>query len=129
VSDGVSKTYMIFESAGRPLQFTRGVQTGEMGPLSRSSNNPSTPTVTIPQKDTQWADDRVYALWGNVQPGGTCPITAVMNCENYSEIYSFHPGGAHILSGDCSVSFVNEDISVDAFITQFTATAGDTVQQ
>jgi prepilin-type processing-associated H-X9-DG protein len=125
VTDGVSHTYMFFESAGRPFLYSKGVQTGEM--QKNFSRNP--PSVQIPYRDTQWADDRTYALWGNVVAGSKCAITDVMNCENFSEIYSFHPGGAHILFGDGSVQLVQEDISLDAFVTQFTAAANDTVPQ
>jgi prepilin-type N-terminal cleavage/methylation domain-containing protein/prepilin-type processing-associated H-X9-DG protein len=127
VTDGTSHTFMFFESAGRPNLYHNKQLIGEMAPLTRTP-----PSVTIPHKDTQWADDRVYGLWGNpvaTPPYPACPITDVMNCENYSEIYSFHPGGAHMLFGDGSVSFVAQDISVDAFVSQFTAAAGDQVLQ
>ncbi len=124
VVDGTSKTFMFFESAGRPNNYLKGVLVGPMPPTTYSS-----PSVPIPHTDTQWADDRVYALWGNVFDPTKCPITSVMNCDNYSEIFSFHPGGAHILFGDGSVTLVNQDISVDAFITQFTAAASDTLSQ
>ena len=133
VTDGLSKTFMFFESAGRPNNYVKGIFLADMGPITRSSSSPSTPSVQIPHKDTQWADDRVYAIWGNPfinpPPAPTCAITDVMNCDNYSEIYSFHPSGAHILFGDGSVSFVSSDISPDAFVSQFTAAAGDIVQQ
>jgi prepilin-type N-terminal cleavage/methylation domain-containing protein/prepilin-type processing-associated H-X9-DG protein len=126
VSDGLSKTFMLFESAGRPLNFVKGVQKADLQTnYQRSSSNPPTPTVTIPHRDTQWADDRVYGLWGNPFAGSGCAITDVMNCDNFSEIYSFHPGGAHFLYGDGSVNFLSEDLSVDAFVSLFTAAADD----
>jgi prepilin-type processing-associated H-X9-DG protein len=127
VTDGTSHTFMFFESAGRPNLYHNKQPMPEMAPITKTP-----PSVTIPHKDTQWADDLVYALWGNpvpTPPFPACPITSVMNCENYSEIYSFHPGGAHMLFGDGSVSFIAEDISVDAFVSQFTAAASDQVVQ
>lgn len=130
VSDGLSKTFMFFESAGRPGNYVKGVLKGEMQVnYSRSSSNPATPTVTIPHRDTQWADDRVYALWGNPFDPAICPITAIMNCDNFSEIYSFHPGGAQFLFGDGSVSYLGEDLNIDTFISMFTASADDIVVQ
>jgi prepilin-type N-terminal cleavage/methylation domain-containing protein/prepilin-type processing-associated H-X9-DG protein len=104
VSDGVSKTYMFFEGAGRPLHYNRGVEQ----------------TTTIP--NWQWADPRTYGVWG---PADDCGLTTVMNCENYDEIYSFHPGGAIFLYGDGSVEFVQEEIDIDTFISVFTRGGND----
>lgn len=129
VSDGLSKTFMFFESAGRPNRYDRNrrqpapPETPEMQPINRGS------TPDIPHRDTQWADDRVYALWGNVFDPTKCPITSIMNCDNYSEIYSFHTGGANFLYGDGSVAFLQEDLNIDTFISLFTAAADDLAAQ
>lgn len=123
VSDGLSKTFMFFESAGRPNLYDNNRQLAnpsEMGPINRGS------TPDIPHRDTQWADDRVYALWGNVFDPTKCPITSIMNCDNYSEIYSFHAGGANFLFGDGSVAYLQETMNIDTFISLFTAAADDT---
>ncbi len=126
VSDGLSKTFMLFESAGRPFNYVKGAQKADMTVnWTRSSSNPPTPTVKIPHRDTQWADDGVYGLWGNPHPSSGCAITDVMNCDNFSEVYSFHPGGAQFLYGDGSVAYLTEDLSVDAFVSLFTAAADD----
>jgi len=143
VSDGLSSTFMFFESAGRPNQYDRNRQLiGEMPPRTRGGSLPwgsppagcsacppatNPPTVQIPHADTQWADDRVYAVWGNVFNPALCPITSIMNCDNYSEIYSFHPGGAIVLFGDASADYLSETVNIDTFISLFTAGAEDVV--
>jgi prepilin-type N-terminal cleavage/methylation domain-containing protein len=123
VSDGLSKTFMFFESAGRPLLYDNtGAQYDEMQ-LDTVSGG-----IKYPH-DTVWADDRLYALWGNVYDPTKCPITAIMNCDNYSEIYSFHPGGAIVSYGDGSADFLSEDTDIDTFISLFTAAADDVTNQ
>jgi prepilin-type processing-associated H-X9-DG protein len=123
VSDGLSKTFLFFESAGRPTLFNaQRAPCGEMVPPTHATH--------VPHRDTQWADERVYALWGNappVAPGpcGTCGITTIMNCENYSEIFSFHSGGAMFLFGDGSADLIREEIDIDTFVSLFTRAADD----
>jgi prepilin-type N-terminal cleavage/methylation domain-containing protein len=111
VTDGVSKSIMLIESAGRP---------NNLGPNKSFIQEMTT--------EYQWADDRVYALWGT-NFGGKCPLTSIMNCDNYSEPYGFHPAGINILMGDGAVQFLSEDTSVDTWISMLTAAADDTYSQ
>jgi prepilin-type N-terminal cleavage/methylation domain-containing protein/prepilin-type processing-associated H-X9-DG protein len=121
VTDGLSNTFMIFESAGRPIVYGQpGLQ--EMLPITK---NPG--SVQIPHRDTQWADKEVYALWGNSPTSTGCGPTDIMNCDNYAEIYSFHTGGANLLFGDASVDFIGEDTDVDTFVSLITRAADDVV--
>ncbi|MGI9427249.1 MAG: DUF1559 domain-containing protein [Bythopirellula sp.] len=108
VSDGLSKTFMFFEDAGRPFHFINGeLQSDET-------------------TDHQWAHRGQYFLIGNSQD---CGLTSMMNCSNWDEVYSFHTGGANFVYGDGAVAFVQEDIDVDAFISLFTRAAGDIANQ
>lgn len=111
VKDGLSNTFMFFESAGKPFHYVQGVLK---------------PDDRLPGPDYQWASNMTYDTWGNV-PGDApaCGIPTVMNCDNAHEIYSFHPTGANIAFGDGSVDFISQDIDVDTFISLFTATALD----
>jgi prepilin-type processing-associated H-X9-DG protein len=52
-----------------------------------------------------------------------------MNCDNFAEIYSFHTGGANMLFGDGSVSFIGENTDVDTFVSLITRAAEDVVGQ
>jgi prepilin-type N-terminal cleavage/methylation domain-containing protein len=120
VTDGTSKTFLLFESAGRPINFLAGFKpNGNMYDLDPTK---SKPPGTGQPTGYQWADDDVYALFGN---GLTCGISTVMNCDNWQGQYSFHPGGAVQLYGDGSCDFLREDIEMDTFISLFTRAADD----
>jgi prepilin-type N-terminal cleavage/methylation domain-containing protein len=119
VTDGMSKTFMFFESAGRPLLFNnQQAQIGEMALRTLSGG------LTYYQ-DTQWADRELYALWGNAPTTTGCGIDTIMNCDNYAEIYSFHPGGAILLFGDGSADLISEDTDIDTFVSLITRAAED----
>jgi prepilin-type processing-associated H-X9-DG protein len=121
VSDGLSHTFMFFESAGRPNLYDRSkTLTGSMYPPNPAPGSGSS------FSEYQWADPSVYAVFGNTSTVACKMPSGIMNCDNYQGIYSFHPGGAHMLFGDCSVQFVSENIDIDTFISLFTRGAGDT---
>ncbi|MFO0790242.1 MAG: DUF1559 domain-containing protein [Pirellulales bacterium] len=114
-SDGLSKTFMFFESAGRPLNFDRNHA------LIQSSSGVVNGEMTA---EYQWADPAVYAVWGNSKDPA-CTINVIMNCNNYQGLYSFHSGGGNELMGDGSVAFVNENVDLDTFISLYTRAADD----
>jgi prepilin-type processing-associated H-X9-DG protein len=85
--------------------------------------------------DYQWADggfdakntDRSVNIWG-LEPAAiasACPLSTVMNCDNYQDPYSFHSGGCNVAYGDGSVSFVTDSVSPDIFISGITRSADD----
>jgi prepilin-type N-terminal cleavage/methylation domain-containing protein/prepilin-type processing-associated H-X9-DG protein len=108
VTDGLSKTFMFFECAGRPIEYLKGAELGEPTPLS--------------DMHWHWADDKAYGIW---KPDADCGLSTIMNCTNWDNIYSFHPGGAIFLFGDGSADLLNENVEVDTFVSLFTSAAGD----
>lgn len=106
VTDGLSKTFMLFEDAGRPLNYSVG--------------NLVDGTIKV---GGPWGDPASYFIYGLAS--GECGISTIMNCTNQDEIYAFHPGGANFLYGDGSVHFHSEDLDNELFITLFTRAAGD----
>lgn len=106
VTDGLSKTFMIFEDGGRPLYYIRGAEQHAL-----TDGGP-------------WGDPENYFILGNPK-NSDCGLSAAMNCTNWDEIYSFHPGGANFLYGDGAVHFHPEAISVDQLIALFTRAASD----
>lgn len=111
VSDGLSKTFMLFEDAGRPFHLVNGIPevTGTGAPSYVRPGGP-------------WADPSSYFVFGFSQD---CGVTTLMNCSTWDEIYSFHPGGANFLYGDGSVHYHTEGLNTDLFVTLFTRAAGD----
>jgi len=117
-TDGLSKTFMFFESSGRPYNF--GPNKARI--MTGSGLNAAGEMI----QDYQWADDGVYSVWGNgVSSDPACPITTVMNCDNYQAPYSFHNGGGNELFGDGSVAFVTDNVDLDTFISLYTRAADD----
>lgn len=104
IADGMSKSWMIFEGAGRPNLHRLGRQDSARNDLTGA----------------RWADDAAE-FWVH----DICRGTAMMNCNNNNEIYSFHPGGCNFSSGDGSVSFVTADIDPEVFVSLFTRAAED----
>jgi len=117
VSDGLSKTFMLFESAGRPNQYDKNRRLyAVMDPA------PGTTQSATNSGEYQWADQRVYSVWGN---NLVCGLSSVMNCDNYTGIYSFHPGGAITLYGDGSADLLAEEVDMETFVSLFTRAADD----
>lgn len=109
VSDGMSKTLLFFESAGKPNRYIQGVF---------QVDNP------VARPEYEWASNQTYDIWGN-DDQTKCRITTIMNCDNNHEVYSFHPEGAIFAFGDGSVDYVGETIDIDVFLCQFTRAAND----
>jgi len=105
VTDGLSKTFMFFECAGRPIEFLHRNELGEAGTMH-----------------FRWADDAAYGIW---KPDADCGLSTVMNCTNWDNIYSFHSGGSTFLFGDGSVDFLTDSLDVDTFVSLFTRSADD----
>jgi len=106
VTDGLSNSFLLFEDAGRPEWWIAGRKEEDR----------------IPGGGLVWSDPRQYFVVG-LSP--ECGLATAINCTNYDEIYSFHPGGAMFLYGDGTVRFHAADIELDAFVSLFTRAAGD----
>ncbi len=106
VRDGLSKTFLLFEDAGRPIFYENG--------------KPGKSTVTR----FRWASWQLYMTMNNF-----CGTSQIINCNNNSRIYGFHNSGCNFAYADGSVRFHNDDIDADVFVSLFTAAAGDIVSQ
>jgi len=111
VTDGLSYSMMLFECTSRPYKYDLGKVRGD----------PDT-TPKEPLAGARWADD-ASQFW----LGRYCNTSQFFNCSNQQEIFSLHPQGCNFLYGDGAVRFHVESMSPDAFVSRFTAYAGDSV--
>jgi len=105
VRDGLSNTFMLFEDAGRPIEYFGAKRTGRTDVTGAA-----------------WASRRAE-FWIHF----LCDDSPIINCTNNNEIYSFHPTGANFLYGDASVHFHPETIDTDTFVSLFTRAAKDPI--
>jgi len=107
VTDGLSNTMLISESAGT---FNNWAMGKNLGPMAESG----VPNSQHGDSFTDWS--LAIKLWRAVGPGsslagrtnGNCGV----NCTNWFNAYSFHTGGAHMLMGDGTVRFISQNIDL-----------------
>ncbi|HEY3395816.1 MAG TPA: DUF1559 domain-containing protein, partial [Lacipirellulaceae bacterium] len=109
-TDGLSQTFLWFETGGRPLRYRGGL------PQNSGRGDP-----VLTQGGYSWAQ---FENWHDVHE--RCG-TSMMNCTNHEEIYSFHLDGCFYGMGDGSVHFVNESIDPDVFTSLFTRDGDDII--
>ena len=141
ITDGMSNTFMLVETAGRPGLYRGKNHTPITNQLASKYS---------PKDGWGWADtgnsgaldgatadgvsinSAIKPTVGGVNP--TCPIdgnacidgaTNFINVVNDSEIYAFHSGGAHILLADGAVRFISENISLQTLAALGTRACGD----
>lgn len=106
VTDGLSKTWLFAEDAGRQWRYEGGFRVFGTTPAA------------------YWAADNIW-----LSVSDPCDGSRLINCHNDDEIYSFHPGGSQFLFGDGSVHFHPEDLDADVFASLFTRASGDLLEQ
>jgi prepilin-type N-terminal cleavage/methylation domain-containing protein len=111
IRDGLSQTLLLVEDAGRPQLWKMGQR------VSGASGGAS------------WADpDFEIALDGSdtlLVGGGQKLGTCVINCTNDNEVYSFHRGGASVITADAAVHFLSNSIAHEVFASLTTRAARD----
>jgi prepilin-type N-terminal cleavage/methylation domain-containing protein len=110
-TDGLSQTFMWFETGAAPVYYKDGGPVGSARPSSASTGET--------QGGSTWAE---YENWYAVH--NRCG-DSLFNCNNNEEIYSFHFGGAFFGMGDGAVRFVQELISPEVFVSLFTRDGED----
>jgi prepilin-type N-terminal cleavage/methylation domain-containing protein/prepilin-type processing-associated H-X9-DG protein len=112
VTDGTSNTLLLAEDAGRNQHWRMGQQVSNPG---RAANGGwANPSDNIVLKGYDPTSDSVP---------GPCAI----NCINEQEVYSFHPGGANVLTADGSVHFLRESVDINTLAHLITRAGGEVV--
>lgn len=107
VTDGLSMTWMWFESAGKPHIYEQGVFTEE----DTSANS-----------RYRWASQETWMAINDY-----CGQSQIINCDNVSKPYSFHGGGTNIAYADAAVRFHTDDLDPQLFVALFTMAGDDIV--
>ena len=124
ITDGLSKTLLIVECAGRPLVFRSGKQ----------RLTPATGAPLIYDQGVGWADslgpyklDSIDAskTEASTMKGAAPGSGVVMNATNEGECYSFHKGGMAVVFGDTSTKFLSDSIDLRAFCGLVTRANGE----
>jgi prepilin-type N-terminal cleavage/methylation domain-containing protein/prepilin-type processing-associated H-X9-DG protein len=106
IVDGLSKTTLVTESAGKPDLYTDG-HAGD------TTGSPALIAV-----GTGWADP---------DSGFTIAKEPVINHINDNEIYGFHPGGAEACFADGSVRFLADTLETVVGIALVTRNGGEVI--
>ncbi|MFM8415743.1 MAG: DUF1559 domain-containing protein [Planctomycetota bacterium] len=117
ITDGLSKTVLFMESAARPNHFLVGRDQGVVLPRPEGFG------WTDPDGGAGSMDGTDAATGAINGSGGTGKC--IMNCNNDSEPYSFHPGGMTVCLADGSVRLITQDISAATFAALLTINRGD----
>ncbi|MFM7149457.1 MAG: DUF1559 domain-containing protein [Gemmataceae bacterium] len=107
ILDGTSNTILIMEDAGQPNNFILSRDTGTTLPEGLGWADPDGSSGSL-----DGTNPTTGAINGSASfAGGTC----IMNCNNFSEPYSFHTGGINAVFADGSVKFLRSNINAATF--------------
>jgi prepilin-type processing-associated H-X9-DG protein len=119
-SDGLSKTIMFGESAGRPYVYQKGKLVSSDLISKHSNGGGWCRTATDVTLHGSTRDGSAFST----SASDTCPLNctngidtpnypdAKYNTEGTSEFYAFHSGGGNFVFGDGSVHFIADTIAI-----------------
>jgi len=131
VTDGLSNTIMYAESAGRPFLFRRGRLISSNLTTTRVNGGgwcrPATEISIDGADSTGTVLPGPFAINAtNGEDFGSTPFPhPYYGTFGTGEVYAFHPGGANVVLGDGSVTFLSEDIGIREFARLVTRAGGE----
>jgi len=119
VTDGLTKTLLVVECAGRPLTFRGGKQVIAPSGIVKYAQG------------VGWSDNLGPFKLDSMRPDGTKGAQAgtgvPFNATNEGEAYSFHNGGMNVVFGDTSTRFLAEGIDLRTFCALVTRAGSETL--
>jgi len=107
VTDGLSNTWMWFESSGKPLIYQRDFFVEEN---------------TRDNSRYRWASQETWMAINDF-----CNESQIINCDNVSKPYSFHGDGTNIAYADASVRYHTDDLDPQVFVALLTMAGRETI--
>jgi prepilin-type N-terminal cleavage/methylation domain-containing protein len=130
VTDGLSNTLLVVESAGRPQIYRRGAAYGSAPAQKVNGGGWARPASDLTfQTSTPDGSSYPGRCAVNCTNGFDYPTynTAPFGTEGTSEPYSFHSGVVNALLGDGSVRTISAGISVTTFAALVTRNGGEVI--
>jgi prepilin-type N-terminal cleavage/methylation domain-containing protein len=110
VIDGLSNTFLYFESAAKPFMFGWYKKSADPSPRFYNGEEDRNTNSRF-----RWASQRTWMTINNF-----CNGAQLINCHNVSAPYGFHDGGIFISSADGHVEFYATEIDPNAFVAGVT---------
>jgi prepilin-type N-terminal cleavage/methylation domain-containing protein len=123
VTDGLSNTSLYMESVAKPFMFGWYKRNADPAPLFYNGEE------VLPDGKTQaksvnsrfrWASPETWMSINNF-----CNGSQIINCNNVSQPYGFHPGGILVSFADGRVEFTSEEIDPNVFVAFVTMSGGE----
>lgn len=149
IRDGLGKTLVLAESGGRPQIWRSGKKVGKYPDRLLNGGGWARPASDILLKGfggndgvndlpgprainatnghelgSQWTVGRGRPDFEFTGPNGQT-VTVAIGTTGTSEVYSFHPGGAHFLYGDGSVHFHDQGMDIQVLANLITIDGGE----
>ena len=136
ITDGLSNTLAIAESAGRPSVYRKGKVIGSLPTNRLNSGGWARPASDIMIYGEKADGSDVHGtvainatnghdVGADAYPGTQTPVA--FGVHGTGSPYSFHVGGSHFTLGDGAVRFISENINFNTFIALCTPNGGEVV--
>jgi prepilin-type N-terminal cleavage/methylation domain-containing protein/prepilin-type processing-associated H-X9-DG protein len=115
VTDGLSNTSLYMESVAKPFMFGWYQRTTDPAPLFYNGEENRSINSRF-----RWASPETWMTINNY-----CHGSQIINCNNVSQPYGFHPGGILVSFADGHVEFAREEIDPNALVAWVTMSGGE----
>ncbi|HMP08527.1 MAG TPA: DUF1559 domain-containing protein [Lacipirellulaceae bacterium] len=115
VTDGLAHTWMYLENAAKPFMFGWYQRTADPAPLFYNGEENRQINSRF-----RWASPLTWMTINNY-----CGASQILNCNNVSQPFGFHPGGILASSADGHVAFYREEMDAGVVVALVTMAGGE----